>query len=91
MRNVSAWKYADALLTALIALVIGLLFPWWAGAVVFVLGLALVFRPGRQRAIYRGVASEDEKSAKDLLEWNEWEVTHGPSAPGIANPSRRDD
>ncbi|WP_275096153.1 hypothetical protein [Sedimenticola hydrogenitrophicus] len=91
MKSVVAWKIADALVVALIALVIGLLFPWWAGAIVLALGFGLVFRPGRQRAIYRGVDSEDGKSAKDLVEWNEWEVTHGPSAPGIANPSRRDD
>ncbi len=91
MGIIAVWKIADILVTTFIALVIGLLFPWWAGAVVFVLGLALVFRPGRQRAIHRGVAPEDGKSSNDLLEWNEWEVTHGPSAPGIANPSHRDD
>lgn len=87
----SVLKVADVLVTALIALVIGLLFPWWAGAIVLALGFGLLFRSGRQRAIYRGVAAEDGKSTKDLLEWNEWEVTHGPSAPGIANPSHRDD
>lgn len=77
--------------TALIALVIGLLFPWWAGAVVFVLGLALVFKQVRREAVERHAAPENEKSAEELLEWNEWEVTHGPSAPGVTNPSHRDD
>lgn len=91
MRVPAVWKIADILVIAFIATVIGLLFSWWAGAIVLVLGFGLVVRPGRQRAIYRGVAPEDEKSTKNLLEWNEWEVTHGPSAPGIANPSHRDD
>ncbi len=91
MNSIAARKISDILVTVLIALAIGLLFSWWAGASVLVLGYVLVFRPGCQRAIHRGVVPEDEKSAKDLLEWNEWEVTHGPSAPGIANPSHRHD
>lgn len=91
MTITAVWKIADILVTVLIALVIGLLFPWWAGAIVLVLGFGLIYRPERRRAINRGVAPEDEQSAKDLLEWNEWEVTHGPSAPGISNPSHRDD
>ena len=91
MRTTALWKFVDIMTTALVALLIALLFTWWVGAIVLVLGLGLVFRPGYQRAIYRGVDAEDEKSAKELLEWNEWEVTHGPSAPGIANPSHQDE
>jgi len=49
MRTLSTWKIADALVTALIALVIGLLFAWWAGAAVFLLGLAAVLRGKTKR------------------------------------------
>lgn len=89
--HVVAWRFADALVTALIALVLGLLFSWWAGVAVVGLGVVLVFRSGRHKAPLQRPTAETENAAKDLLEWNEWEVTHGPSAPGIANPSRRDD
>ncbi len=86
----STWKMADILIACLIALVIGVLFSWWASAVVFGLGLILIFRSRHYEASLQHSIAEDEKAAKDLLEWNEWEVTYGPSAPGIANPGRRD-
>ena len=41
----STWKMADILVACLIALVIGALFSWWAGATVFLLGLVIVLRP----------------------------------------------
>lgn len=86
----SSWKTADILIACLIALVIGVLFSWWASAVVFGLGLILIFGSRHYEASLQHSIAEDEKAAKDLLEWNEWEVTYGPSAPGIANPGRRD-
>ena len=91
MINVTALNFADFLVTAFIALVIGLLFSWWAGAIAFWLGLELLFRPSGQWAPWQHTLPEDEKTAKELLEWNAWEVTYGPSAPGIANPTRRED
>lgn len=86
----STLKMADILIACLIALVIGVLFSWWASAVVFWLGLILIFRSRHYEASLQHSIAEDEKAAKDLLEWNEWEVTYGPSDPGIANPGRRD-
>lgn len=41
----AAWKMADIVVTGLIALVLGVLFSWWVGATVFLLGLAIVLRP----------------------------------------------
>lgn len=38
MRSIIAWKIADNFVIALIALFIGLLFTWWAGVAVFLLG-----------------------------------------------------
>ena len=86
----STWKVTDIMVACLIALAIGALFSWWASAVVFGLGLILIFRSRHYEASLQHSIAEDEKAAKDLLEWNEWEVTYGPSAPGIANPGRRD-
>lgn len=75
----------------LISLVIGLLFVWWIGVIVFVIGLTVIFGFRRREVVEQCSIPEDEQATKELLDWNEWEVTHGPSAPGIANPSRRDD
>ncbi|MBK9132447.1 MAG: hypothetical protein IPM20_12525 [Gammaproteobacteria bacterium] len=43
MKSPAVWKITDILVTALITLVIGLLFAWWSGVVVFLAGLALIF------------------------------------------------
>lgn len=65
-------KFADTIVTVPIALVIGLLFTWWAGAAVFMMGLALVFKPGRRLATWRRVAPEDEKTIQE----DEWYYYH---------------
>lgn len=44
MRIATAWKIADILMTALAALVIGLLFAWWGGVAVALVGLIVVLR-----------------------------------------------
>lgn len=84
-------KRAGFVLVGLVTVIIGMQFPWWAGSLVLiVICLALFLVPRRQKVIRKRIATGDEKAAKDLLEWNEGEVTHGPTAPGISNPSRRD-
>lgn len=89
----AAWKMADIVVTGLIALVLGVLFFWWVGAVVFLLGLALVLRPKSPavKAAWQRMTPEEEKaSQRSLQEWTDWEATHGPNASGLANPSRQD-
>lgn len=85
-----AWRIADGFMIALVALIIGSLFTWWTGCIVFMVGLVLIVRPRIRDASLQLMTSEDPKSAEELLEWHQWEVTHGPSASGIANPSQRD-
>lgn len=67
MRSVAAGKIVDALVTAFIALVIGLLFAWWAGAVVFLLGLAVLLR---KRAMPPSPLAHDEAETSD--QESEW-------------------
>ena len=66
------WKSADILVTGLIALVIGVLFPWWAGAVAFSLGLALVFWPKTPavKTVEQPSTTNKEQEASEWLE--EW-------------------
>ncbi len=67
MRSVTAWKLADALVVALIALVIGLLFAWWIGAVVFLLGLAAVLRGKAKRT--SSLSRSEPGPSDDESEW----------------------
>lgn len=60
-------KTADALVTALIALVIGLLFAWWAGAVVFLLGLTAVLRGKTKRT--SSLSRSEPGPSDDESEW----------------------
>ena len=86
-------KTADIMVAGLIAIVIGLLFSWWVAMAVFLFGLAIILRPKRSaiEPPWRQMASEeDEVGLRSLQEWTDCEVTHGPSAPGLSNPSRQD-
>lgn len=73
MRILALWKIADILVTALIALVMGLLFAWWTGVVVFLAGLALIFRTKRKgpMRLYNGRASDRRESGDWLEEWHD--------------------
>lgn len=73
MRSVAVWKIADILVTALIALVMGLLFAWWTGMVVFFAGLVLIFRTKRKgpMRLYNGRASDRRESGDWLEEWHD--------------------
>ena len=87
------WKIADILVMGLIAIVIGVLFPWWAGLAAFLIGLSFMIRPKAsivEPVWSRGNQEEEKTSQQSLRELTDWEVTHGPSAPGLANPSRQD-
>ena len=73
MRNATNWKIADILVTALIALVMGLLFAWWAGVVVFLAVLALIFRTKRKGPVrlYKERTSDRRESEEWLDEWHD--------------------
>lgn len=73
MRSVAAWKFTDTLVIALIALVIGLLFAWWTGVVVFLAGLALILRTKRKGPIRlcKEPASDRRESGEWLEEWHD--------------------
>lgn len=73
MRTKIIWKISDILVTALIALVIGLLFAWWTGVVVFFAGLVLIFRTKRKgpMSLYNGRASDRRESGEWLEEWHD--------------------
>ncbi len=73
MRSVTARKIVDAMVTALIALVIGLLFAWWSGVVVFLAGLALIFRTKRKdpMRLYKERDSDRRESGEWLEEWHD--------------------
>jgi len=73
MRYVAARKIADILVTALIALVMGLLFAWWTGVVVFFAGLVLIFRTKRKGPIrlYKERTSDRRESGEWLEEWHD--------------------
>jgi hypothetical protein len=73
MGTLSAWKITDVLVTALIALVMGLLFAWWTGVAVFLAGLALIFRTKRKGPIrlYKEQASDRRESGEWLEEWHD--------------------
>lgn len=66
-------KVLDAVVTALIALVMGLLFAWWTGVVVFIAGLALISRTKRKgpMRLYNGRASDRRESGEWLEEWHD--------------------
>jgi len=82
----------DVLVISLIALALGLLFPWWVGAGVFMLGVTVSLTRRHTKHTGLCMTPEEKRSyQQSLREWNEWEDTHGPSAPGISNPSRRED
>lgn len=86
-------KVADVIVTALIALVLGFLFSWWLGVLVFLLACTWVIwhRPLEMEATgLRSSTEGREASQQSLVEWMEEEVTYGPSAPGLSNPSQRD-
>lgn len=67
MESVGVLKTADALVAALIALVIGLLFAWWAGAAVFLLGLAAVMRRESKRK--SSLSRSEPGPSDDESEW----------------------
>ena len=73
MRYVAATKIVDAMVTALIALVMGLLFAWWTGVAVLLAGLALIFRTKRKGPIrlYKERASDRRESGEWLEEWHD--------------------
>lgn len=86
-----ARKIANAVVIAFAAVISSYLFVWWLGCAVLLLGVVFLFRPEPVDASLQPESSKDEKADQELLKWHEREVTRGPSAPGIANPSRRDD
>lgn len=73
MRSVAARKIVDAMVTTLIALVIGLLFTWWAGVVAFLVGLALILRTKRKgpMRLNKERASDKRESGEWLEEWHD--------------------
>lgn len=73
MRSVAAWNIADILVTALIALVTGLLFSWWIGAVVFLTGLAFILCTKGKAPVWlsKKRASDRRESGEWLEEWHD--------------------
>lgn len=72
MRYVAARKIVDAMVIALIALVIGLLFTWWSGVVAFFVGLALIFRTKGKGPMWlcKERTSDRSESGEWLDEWH---------------------
>lgn len=68
------------MVTALIALVIGLLFAWWMGVGVFLTGLTLVLRSKKKGPIqsYKERASDRSESGEWLEDWHDdmrrWQI-----------------
>jgi hypothetical protein len=73
MRAPAVWIIADVLVTALVALVMGLLFSWWTGMVVFLAGLALILRTKGQgpTRLYKERISHGSESGEWLEEWHD--------------------
>ncbi len=67
MGTLPVWKITDTLVTALIALVVGLLFTWWIGAAVFLLGLAAVLRGKTKRT--SSLSRSEPGPSDDESEW----------------------
>ena len=80
MGTLTVWKIADTLVTALIALVIALLFAWWIGVGVFLTGLTLVLRSKKMGPIqsYKERASGRRESGEWLEDWHDdmrrWQI-----------------
>jgi O-antigen/teichoic acid export membrane protein len=75
------WKMVDILVACLIALVTGALFSWWMGAVVFLIGLVIVFRQMNKRPSLlspKRQIMEEEGSGEWLEEWHDdmrrWQI-----------------
>lgn len=77
----TSWMLVNALMIALFALVSGVLFSWWVSAVVFLLGLMLVFRPRGSTVKTAGqpLVPDDGKASGEWLEdWHDdmqrWQI-----------------
>jgi hypothetical protein len=75
MYRVTVVKIADILIGVLIALVSGMVFPWWVGALAFLLGTTVA--AGAKGAALRNALKGDSLADQNefehsLVEENEW-------------------
>ncbi len=70
--RVAVWKMVDIVVSGLMALLTSVLFPWWAGAVVFGLCLGLVFGLKRQETAWQRKLPKGDKAIQE----DEWYYYH---------------